>query len=139
MERRADQQHGGDRRPDRHENGDQHPVQHRAGFEGAEVNDRAGENQRGAERRTHGRRVHALIEGAQAKQPDRADEGEERAGEDQQRGDGFAHSITSPRRRNLASAAVETKPSMPITSAASKYSVVPWRMPSASTSSMPFT
>ena len=33
---------------------------------------------------------------------------------------GMAHSITSPRIRNFASATVATKPSMPITSAASK-------------------
>src|SRR5581483_11958596 len=102
------------------QDGDDDLVDYRARLEGGEVDNRASEHEGGAEGGAHSGRVNALVERAEAKQPERAKEGEKRASEDEKRGDRCAHSITSPRSRNLASAAVETKPSMPITSAASK-------------------
>ena len=70
-----------------------------------------------------------LVEGLEPHQADRAEQGD-RGPEDEQEGDDQrhpqrkfpepAHSMTSPRMRNLASAAVETKPSSAITSAISK-------------------
>jgi len=94
-------------------------VQHRTRFVQCEENHRADEDEPGAERGSHGRRMHALVEGLHAQQADGADEREARAGEDEERGGGD-HSITSPRSRNLASAAVETNPITPMMSAASK-------------------
>src|SRR5688500_5686102 len=82
--------------------------------------------------------MHALEESAHAHQAERSDEGEQRAGEHQQGGDG-GHSITSPRSRNFAAAAVDTKPSMPITSAVSKKARLPAEMPKLRISSMAFT
>src|SRR5689334_15004354 len=103
------------------------------------MHDGAGEHERGPDGRPHRRRMHALVEGVQAQKPERANARNERAGEHEEGRDVRAHSMTSPRSRNFPSAAVETNPRMPITSALSKYSVVFARMPKASTSSIAST
>jgi len=71
-----------------------------------------------------------LVEGRQPQEADGADQGKRRTDQQKEchrKGNGkrkvccrIDHSITSPRIRNFASATVETKPSSPITSAASK-------------------
>ena len=83
-------------------------------------------------RGAHRRRVHAGIESLHPQQPERADEREQPAADQEQRSGQrgpewqrhVAHgSITSPRNRNFASAMVPTKPNSAISSAMSKYTV----------------
>src|SRR5262245_20589079 len=138
VQRGPHEEHVGYRSGDGHERADQDLVEDRPALEHAEVQHRADEDESGAERGAHRRRVHALVEALQPEQAQGAAERESRAQHDQDAG-GPVHSITSPRSRNFAAAAVETKPRAAMTSAASKYSVVPVRMPKVSTSSMPFT
>ena len=73
--------------------------------------------------------MNPLVEGAQPKQTERADQGDGGASQheqgDKQGGPAgkigrLDHSITSPRIRNLASATVPTNPRSAMTSAASK-------------------
>src|SRR5690606_41121439 len=79
--------------------------------------------------RAERRRVDAVVEGFQPEEAPGADQRQPRADEQEGRDEdrrperkigGVAHSITSPRIRNLASAAVATKPRTAMMSAASK-------------------
>ena len=75
--------------------------------------------------------MHALEKALQAHQANGGGQRENGAGQQQQRHQDFgpqrhgqgsgAHSMTSPRSKNLAMAAVPTKPNRAISSAASKY------------------
>src|SRR5690606_31141404 len=105
-------------------------MKNRAAFQPGEQDHRGHHNRAGAPTGAECRRVDAIIKTAQ---PDKADHSRQRQKAAKQykgRDDNcqpkrhvlysFAHSITSPRMRNLASATVDTKPRMPMTSAASK-------------------
>src|SRR5690606_6510187 len=103
---------------------DDRPAERHRGMER-----RADEDERRAHARSQRGRMDALVEGREPHQPDGPDQRDESAAQDQQRDAelhpfgrvaGIAHSITSPRIRNFASAAVATKLSAPMTSAASK-------------------
>src|SRR6185437_348072 len=141
----AGQQHQRHRRRHGDEDEDQNLVQHRARLQDAEIDGRGQQHEGGPEAGAEGGGVHAFEEAAEPHQADGADQGDRRAGNDQQ-GDQYrrpfgecrepAHSITSPRIRNLARARVPTKLTTPITSAASKYTVLPVRMPNVTSTSM---
>src|SRR6185295_16959640 len=94
----------------------------------AQLKHRPAEDEGRAERGGHRCRMHALEEGLQPHEAQASAEGDNRTAQYEQ-GSRLAHSITSPRKRNLASAAVVTKPSSPMTSAPSKKSEVELRMP----------
>src|SRR5690606_1598798 len=130
VQRSAHQQHQRDRRGHREEGADQDLVQHQPAVQHRKARHRGGDHQERPHRRGQGRRMHALVEIPEAKQAQRADEGQGRSRQCQQRdGNGsprrqqleMVHSITSPRIRNLDTAMVLAKPSRAMISAASKY------------------
>src|SRR5690606_12827414 len=145
VECRARKQHQGHRRRHRHEYRDQQLVQDKTRAKGREEYDGGERHRAGSPARSQSWCVHPLVEAAEAERADGAGKrqrgackqqcGGEKGRPDGQVG-GVAHSITSPRMRNFASATLETKPNTPMISAASKYTSLPVRMPTVSASSM---
>ncbi len=122
-QRRLGHHVGADRRGDEQEYGDQQLARLRVLAQEDVVADRAHQHAAHAQRAGLGRRVQALEERGQLHQPQCADQDEEAAEQQQDRqadlyrGD---HSTMSRRSTNLLSTTVLPKPSMAMTSAASK-------------------
>src|SRR5512132_2343306 len=145
-QRGAREQHGRHRRRDRKQDVDHQRIERELRVERRKVDDRGKRCTPGGQRVGERGRMHALEKSAQTKEAEGRGDAKRAAGEQQQRDQHFdpegkraAHSITSPRSRNFASAAELTKPNSAIRSAATKYMLLAKRIPSTSITSMPFT
>src|SRR5690606_28605279 len=141
----AHEQNAGYRRSNEDEAADQYLVPDGTARLHGEEQDRSRYRDPGAQGVAQGRRMDPLEEVSQAQQAEGTDESQQRSCHQAQcheplRPDGYAawaHSITSPRSRNLAMATEPAKPNRAISRATSKYRWCPKWIPSTRSSSMP--
>src|SRR5690606_5523773 len=131
-----------------HEDQDQDFMDGRARTHNREVEYRGKDDEHRARTRAERGRMKSLVESPQAQQAYRAEHSRRRAGHHQDRNPegrprrefgSCRHSMTSPRIRNLASASVLVNPSSAMTSADSKYRVLPVWIPNTRSISIALT